>query len=86
MKALCGLQQELDLHGLERKDNAAVFGTVKHASVEQCCHIAMNGFHVSSNTTGSLTDRNRTGPAQDFQQFPSSFGEHFPEQFGRGAV
>lgn len=78
------LQKKLDFHGIERKDDPAALGAVKHTGVQQRRHVAVDSLHVSAYAPGSLAYRHRTGSAQYLQQLPPLFGQHLPKQFGRG--
>ena len=74
--ALCSLQEELDLHGLEREDDTSALGTVEHARGKQCRNIAVNGFDITSHAARRLANRDRTCPTEYLEQLPTLGREH----------
>src|SRR4030065_1313947 len=80
--ALRSLQQELDLYGLKRKDNATVLRMVQYPGVEQGSNVAMYSFDIASSATGGLANGNWPGSAEHLEQFPSLFGQNAPQQLG----
>ena len=50
------LQDELNLHGPERKLDTAICGAREDPGIEQRRHIAMHGLHVSPHAPRCLTD------------------------------
>ena len=73
--ALCSLQEELDLHGLEREDDTSALGTVEHARGKQCRDIAVNGFDITSHAARRLANRDPPGWAL-LWRYPSEFLGH----------
>jgi len=53
---LSRMQQELDFHRFERKNDAPVVGAIEDSSIEQCGNIAMNGLHITTNPPRSFAD------------------------------
>ena len=75
----CGSKQELDLHGLERKDNSTALRTIDDASFEQCRDVTVHRLDIAVDAPCRLADGDRSGTAQRLQQLPALRGEHFPQ-------
>ena len=58
------LQQELDLHSLKRKHNAAFFRAIENASIKQGGNIAMNSLYVAAYTSCCFSYGDWTRAAQ----------------------
>jgi hypothetical protein len=41
-----GFQHEIHMHGIKRKNDAAIVSLLQKARVEKCVYIAMYGFYI----------------------------------------
>ena len=65
-RALCGLEQELDLDRLVREDDAPAVRPIEDARTQQGGNVGMNRLDVSIDSARRLADRYGLGVAERF--------------------
>jgi hypothetical protein len=69
------------MHGVVRKDDAAISGTVENAGVEKRLNIPMHRLDVTADAPGRLPDRHGALTGHRLEQLPTLPGQSLPEEF-----
>ena len=73
-------QSEIDMHGVEREDYATVVGLLQYSDLQQCVHVTMDRFYVTSQTARRFPNRHWSRARHELEYFPSFARERLEQK------